>query len=221
MNTPDSKKEKILVIAPHADDEVLGCGGYLYSEMLKGSEIVLLIGTIGGINPSQTSSVRYDEFKEVCRSLKANGKVIIDGKDAELDTVSSNDIVGRIDQEIRVFKPTKVFVNYSSHHQDHKKTYECAMAALRLKEGYMPPFVALYEYPFVNGVIGSIDGGRLYHNITDTISHKCRLFSHYGSQAKSSPSPLNEDGIKALAKIRGVECGVGYAELFYIQKMML
>ena len=81
--------------------------------------------------------------------------------------------------------------------------------------------VALYEYPFVTDGMDLIKGGKMYHDISDNIMDKVRLFSLYESQVKKSPSPLNSNGIKALASIRGLECGVKYAEKFYIQRMMV
>ena len=46
------------------------------------------------------------------------------------------------------------------------------------------------------------------------------LFKIYKSQIKQSPSPLNPEGIKQLAMVRGTQCCVKYAELFYLQKMI-
>jgi len=89
---------------------------------------------------------------------------------------------------------------------------------MRQREGYVPKMVALYEYPCLEpGEI--IDGGRWYHDIGDVIDAKCDLMEKYESQIRKAPSPINEEGIRSLAAIRGRECGADYAELFYIQKM--
>lgn len=61
----------------------------------------------------------------------------------------------------------------------------------------------------------------MYHDISDCIEGKVELFEKYATQIRQSPSPLNREGVLALARIRGVECGVDYAEKFYVQKMML
>ena len=60
------ERKKILVIAPHADDEVLGCGGYLIHEKARGAEIFLVIGTIGGTDKRQDYDTRMAEFASVC-----------------------------------------------------------------------------------------------------------------------------------------------------------
>lgn len=212
--------KKILIISPHADDEILGCYGYMASEIKKGSLVHVVYGTIGGVDSKQKFDKRIEEVDNVASSIGFTWSVIAYNKDAEMDSMLDREIISYIDNQIRQFEPNEVFVNYPSRHQDHKKIYECTMASMRLKEGFMPPFFALYEYPFITGV-EIPNGGCMYFDITDSIEDKCKAFSMYKSQVKSSPSPLNSEGIKSLASIRGIECGVRYAEMFYIQKMLV
>ena len=94
------------------------------------------------------------------------------------------------------------------------------MASLRLRQGFMPRFVALYEYPFILNQNINISGGLWYHDITDSLDEKIEIFNVYKSQIKPAPSPLNPEGIRQLAMVRGTECSVKYAELFYLQKMI-
>lgn len=210
--------KKILVIAPHADDEVLGLGGYLLDESKKGSLIHVIYAAIGGVDHRQNKTTRELEVMDVVNSLNATYTVLFYGKDAELDMVPSRSIISAIDKEIDEHRPDEVFINCTSHHQDHKKLYECAMASMRQREGYVPKMVALYEYPCLEpGEI--VDGGRWYHVIDDSIDEKCELMNKYRSQIRKEPSPINENGIRSLAAIRGRECGAKYAELFYVQKM--
>lgn len=215
------EKKKILVIAPHADDEVLGCGGYLLHQARLGAEIKVVVGTIGGSDRRQNFQIRLNEFEEVCSEIGCNGKFLFADKDAVLDTLPSLTVTSMIDKEIDAMRPDEIFINYRSRHQDHIKMYDCAMASIRLREGYMPKLIALYEYPFVTDGLDIVRGGKVYHDISDDIDAKVRLFSLYKSQVKESPSPLNENGIKSLAAIRGLECGMAYAEMFYVQKMVI
>ena len=210
--------KRILVIAPHADDEVLGCGGYLLHQRDLGAEIRIVIATIGGTDKRQPFPERLKEFRSVCDILHAEGKYLYPNKDAMLETELSFDITSKLDAEIDAFRPNEIFVNCLSRHQDHIKLYHCAMASLRLREGYKPDFVALYEYPFSTDSFELPNGGKAYHDVSNNIEEKIKLFSLYASQIRKTPSPLNGKGIKSLASVRGVEAGVEYAELFYIQK---
>ena len=216
------QSKKILVIAPHADDEVLGCGGYLLHQKEEGAKIKIVIGTIGGEDIRQNFQVRYEEFLSVCTRLEADWAApLYRDRDAKLDTIPSYNLTTAIDGVVDDFKPDEIFINYRSQHQDHMKMYDCAMASMRLREGYMPKLVALYEYPFVMDGMDIVKGGKMYHDISDNITEKIELFNLYKSQVRESPSPLNGKGIITLASVRGMECGVKYAEKFYIQKMIL
>ena len=217
----ENSRKRILVVAPHADDEVLGCGGYLIHQKEENAEIRIVVATIGGSDRRQEFATRHNEFSSVCESLSAEGGVLVVNKDAALDTIPSFDITSRLDVIIDEFRPDEIFINYRSLHQDHIKVYDCALASVRLREGYAPKLVALYEYPFATTQVGPIGGGFMYHDISDCIDRKVALFELYQSQIRQSPSPLNKEGITALARIRGVECGVEYAEKFYVQKIML
>lgn len=212
--------KRILIVAPHPDDEILGCGGYILSEKQKGSEILVVYGTIGCNGKLQDISVRKAEADKVCSTIGIKSIALYEGMDAMLDSVPSVEIISKIDSILEDFRPDEFFFNYPSRHQDHIKIYECCMATMRLKEGFMPAFVALYEYPFVLNHYDKIDGGRWYHDISENIEGKVKAFEMYESQVKKSPSPLNGHGVKTLASVRGLECGRDYAEMFYIQKML-
>lgn len=217
----ENHRKTIMVIAPHADDEVLGCGGYLLHQVKAGARVVVVLGTIGGVNQRQDFDMRLSEATLVNKRMGSELFYLFKNKDAMLDTVPSLEITAKLDEYIEQYRPDEIFINYRSRHQDHIKIYDCAMAAMRLKEGYMPKLIALYEYPFVSDGLDIVRGGKIYHDITDNIDEKVALFNLYASQVKAAPSPLNESGIKSLASIRGIECGMKYAEMFYVQKMLI
>lgn len=216
-----NNRKKILVLAPHADDEVLGCGGYLMHQIAEGAQVCIVIATIGGTDKRQVESERKEEFLDVLDELGAEGRVLLYGKDAMLDTVPAYELTSRIDNIIDEIRPDEVFLSYKSRHQDHIKLYDCAIASFRLREGYQPKLIALYEYPFVQDGLEQVKGGKMYHDITDVIDRKAELFNLYKSQVRKSPSPLNGDGIRKFASFRGIESGLEYAELFYVQKMIV
>ncbi|MBR5736069.1 MAG: PIG-L family deacetylase [Bacteroidales bacterium] len=212
--------KRILVISPHADDEILGCGGYLASQRDKGSDIHIAYATIGIKGDPEKEAVRVQEAATVCSRLRATHQILIENCDGELDMVPTRFFVTQYDAIFDAFQPDELFINYPSWHQDHKKVYDSAMAALRFRQGFMPRFVALYEYPFILNQNINISGGLWYHDITDSLDEKIEIFNLYKSQIKKAPSPLNADGIRQLAMVRGTECYVKYAELFYLQKMI-
>lgn len=214
--------KKILIIAPHADDDILSFGGYMIDELAAGSEVHVRIGTVGGVHRLQKIEIRLDELKNVMESLGVQDyKVYFHGKDAEMDSISQREIACKIDADLDELKPDEVFCCYPSTHQDHIAMYNAFMISMRLRDGYMPPFVALGEYPFILTSKTLPDGGAFYHPLSEeTLKRKIKLFELYKTQLRPSPSPLGSRGIEVLAQTRGIECGHTYAEKFYLQKLV-
>jgi len=214
--------KKILIIAPHADDEILSFGGYLIDQINLGAEITVRIGTIGGKHYLQKRVVRLDEFHSVMNELGITDFAeFFPNKDAELDTIPQKELASKIDKILDEVKPDEVFCCYPSTHQDHIAIYNAFMISMRLRDGYMPKLVALGEYPFILTSKTLPEGGSWYHPLSeDTLNKKIKLFEMYASQLRPSPSPLGSKGVKILAQTRGIECGSEYAEKFYLQKLI-
>lgn len=212
-------QKSILVIAPHADDEVLGCGAYLFDEAKTGARIHVVIGAVGGVDRRQKYDERIKELSNVCSFLGATFEVLFKNKDAVMDTLPDRDVVSALDKIVDMEKPDVILINCWSHHQDHKKLFGCGMASMRQREGFRPEMIMLYEYPCLEpGVV--IDGGRCYHPFgEETLEAKKKMLQLYPSQIRNAPSPINATGIHTLAVLRGRECGHDYAELFYVQRM--
>ena len=206
--------KKITVIAPHADDEILGLGGYLVHELQNGSEVSIIVVAM--------NEGRVKEFEKAVEVLEVKNAVILfPDKDSEMDTVPKKNIIKKFEVLIEDIKPDELFLPYPSQHQDHEVVYKCGIAAIRMKPGYVVPKVMLYEYPLIGGHFDYIYGGKYYHKVDDVIEKKITLFeSCYTSQIKKFPSPINREGIRGLARIRGMECGVKYAEMFYLQRVI-
>lgn len=214
-------KKNILVIAPHADDEVLGCGGYIIDQGRKGHNVHVLILCLGGYTPyskkQQENAVnRMQELDACCKVMGCTYEVLFHGRESMMDSVDRVAVTSAFDLVLGEKDWDEVFLPYPSHHQDHKICYEQGMAALRHKHGVRGPrVIALYEYQFIQDVP---KGGLWYHDISKWINDKVKAFECYESQMKLGPSPLNRNGIYALAQMRGMQGQYRFAERFYIQQ---
>ena len=207
----------ILILSPHGDDELLGMGGYIINEILKGSKVHVMFGTDG--TNEENSKIRINEIKAVSKLIGFTYEILYHNMDGTLYQIPKNDIVGKIDKRINELKPDEFYCCYPSHHQDHEFIYECGKAAMRLKEGFIPSVFGLYEYIFIDP-LSLPQGGLMYIDIKYSINKKLEAFKLYKTQNKKSPSPLNFESVETLAKMRGMQCGKEYAELLYIQKII-
>ncbi|MBI3725902.1 PIG-L family deacetylase [bacterium] len=213
----------VLVIAPHADDEVLGCGGLIARRAREGHEVDLVIATIGErcSPPGVPGDVRRRELHDAAEILGAREpSILYEGYDAKLDTLPRRHLVMGIEAALDRTRYDEVFFSYPSHHQDHRAIYEAAFAALRERGKPGPGLVALYEYPYVGWAPSDIRGGRFYVDIAEVLPQKERALAAYRSRRCAPGHPTAWESVHALARMRGVECGRRFAELFYVLKMV-
>lgn len=148
--------------------------------------------------------------------------------DMRLDSVAMVDIVSKLDVYIAAGNYDSVLLPYPSLNHDHKIVFEAAWSALRPHHKLTVKTVACYEYGYVQHQPThclSPAGGKLYQPLTkEAYRAKLEALRCYSTQTRPAPSPTNEKVVEALAKFRAIEChqsGVEFAELFYLQKMML
>ena len=105
--------KRILVISPHADDEILGCGGYLASQRDQGSEIHIAYATIGIKGDPSRELGRIAEAELVCNRLRASHQILLENYDGELDMVPTRFFVTQYDAIFDSFRPDELFINFS------------------------------------------------------------------------------------------------------------
>ena len=126
----------ILVIAPHPDDEVLGCGGAIVKYVSEGHDVYVAVVT-KGCEPlfpeSQVQQVR-NECMEADRLLGVKQTIFMDFPASMLESVSRYEFNGAFLRLIHDIKPDIVFIPHRGDMQiDHKMTVDAAMVALRPK----------------------------------------------------------------------------------------
>lgn len=209
---------RILIIAPHADDEVIGCGGMIAK---RSEDFTVVIAALGNPVPGAQvdERLRTEEMRRAHDLLGVRWTTVLyPGKSGYLDSVSMFEFVGKLD---RVLEDgyDEVYYPAACHMHDHQITHDACRAALR-PGTRRPPFIAEYEHnwPGWNGLTGNC-----YVDITATLQRKLDAMRCYSSQlARHGPDhPLSVDAIERVARMRGLECGVSYAERYKICHAML
>lgn len=216
---------RILVVAPHADDETLGCGGMLSRYGENASVLTLTLGRTPAGDHEQTLQERNRALavlgvttSDTNRTTTAS--IVFPGKQGRLDTVPMSDVVSAIDNSISALHPTSVFFPYASHHQDHEVTYRAVLAALRPREvTNRIRLVALYEYPYAAAWPPPVlPGGKFYLELSEhELGQKVRAFAEY----KTQHGYLTPERVREWAVTRGHEVGFGAAEAFWLVRGIL
>ena len=200
--------ERIIVVSPHADDELFGCGGTLLKYKERGAKIKCVLVTCSDLYMHHLGRVvkgseREYEFAKVCEHISTEPFDNYKFNDAVLDTVPIMEIVKRLEETIRKFKPTIVFLPEPSYHQDHQVVHRAMISALRPTGYWQPSSIYLYEVP--TSVWHGADkqfSPNVYVDIGDLIHEKCRLLKEcYPSQYSDDRGLLAEKGMRFIQSI--------------------
>lgn len=215
--------KNISIIAPHPDDEVLGCGGTIKRLINIGCKVRILFVS-GHLPPIYTEKAFLKTQNESYKALNFLG---VKNKDIEFLKIPATTIsktpVSVLNKEIENFifkeKTDTVFSCFPDRHIDHKLIFEATMVATRPNKKDFPTKVLLYEtLSETHWNVGNIEPNfvpNFFINISNTIKSKAKALSYYKSQIKKD-SPRSIEAIKALAKFRGSQNGCNYAEAYQL-----
>jgi len=216
---------RILVVAPHPDDETLGCGGTLLKHQTAGDEISWCIVT-AGYEPRVSAEFLANREKEIDAVAAAFGfkKVIkLNHPTTRLDTVSQEQLISNFFEVIDSTRPDSIYLNHSGDvHSDHRVIFEAVMSAVKPFNTSRHGVKRILSYEVPSSTDQATPGFRapfvptVFSDITPHIEKKLEIFSMFPVEVQPYPQPRALESIKALARTRGATIGVEYAEAFML-----
>ena len=223
------KNKKILVVAAHPDDELLGCGGSLAKLSKKKCQIFALFFTDGVSSRDKIKNNEDNQRKRnSLKSLKILGvkhSKFLSYPDNALDKIPLIKITKEIEYIIKKFKPHTIFTHSNVDlNIDHEIISRAVVTATRPKPNFCVKNILLFE------TLSSTEWNfnfkkksfnpNYFIDITKTISTKIKAAKEYKKEISSWPHPRSLNGIKNLAKYRGQSVGVKFAEAFYLLRQV-
>lgn len=216
----------VLIIAPHPDDETLGCGGTILKLKAKGVSVHwLILTTIEGVAgfPQERVTVRNLEIAAVEKAYGFDTVHHCSFPAAGLDTLSKGALIGAVGSVIKNVKPDSIYLPYRNDvHSDHSAVFDAAISASKT---FRSPFVkAIYAYETLSetdfGLRPDDPGFRpnLYEDISGYLDKKISIMSLFDGELGEFPFPRSEECLRALATLRGAQANCHAAEAFMILK---
>ena len=181
------KKYTKLILAPHADDDVLGCGGILDSDCF----VVYCGLDESGIQGRPSQEERVREIEDVV-AVTRHGFEILENP---VNQYAKCNLISDFERVINDHEPLEVYVCHPSYNQDHKEVYDAAMVALRPHDKN-----------------GGVDFKPNYFVPID-VEKKVKVYTLMESQVRSFRGP---DHVRAISKLRGGQSNCEYAEAFQV-----
>lgn len=210
---------KILVFAPHNDDEVLGVGGTIAKHVAKGDK-VYVCGVTVGKNKERANNIK-EEALEAHKILGVSDTIFLDLPVIGLSNMPTKELNQAMHDTVNKIEPDIAYIPHKGDmHLDHKMVAESAMVALRPVNS--PQLKAIYAYETLSETewnIPSVDNAfipNVWCDITDTIDKKLEAMKCYKSQLLDFPHPRSLKAIRALSEFRGSTVCVNNAESFML-----
>ncbi len=210
-----------LIVAPHPDDETLGCGGTMKKLASKGIQVFVLVvtrGKKGVYSEDRIKNVR-EETKMAHAILGVRETRFLDFPAPDLDTISIAELSGAISSVIQEFKVDTLYLPHLGDiHHDHKAVFNAGLVAARPVQ--QNPVKRVYSYETLSETEWAVPIGSdafvptRFNNISNVIEAKLEAMKCFKSQLREFPNPRSLKAIEALANFRGSTVGYTHAEAF-------
>lgn len=215
----------ILVIAPHPDDDVIGCGGSIILHTKKGDTVSIIYLTSGEsgdakIPKSDLMTIRETEATDAAKSLGVSDTMFLHKQDGWVTLTPS--VLQQMTEIIRSKKPNIVYIPHKHDgHRDHWASYDICVETI-----YRAGAHAFQEYSGTPWTVATILAYEVWTplstyslavDISDVMEQKIEALKKHSSQLKNV---AYDDAVRGLNRYRGALSGKGtYAECFEVIKM--
>jgi len=214
---------KVLVVAPHMDDEVLGMGATIAKHISAGDEVYVCIVAHRVYNHMYDEKINRQEFEATKKAKDILGYqhlTFFDLPDERLDGCVQ-DILIPLEEQYNALKPDILYVNfYGNNNQDHRAVFSAIRILIRSANSYKVPRVLMYEVPSSTDQSPPIPEAtftpNFYVDVSGVWGKKIEAFHCYQREKREPPHPRSEKALDALSVRRGVESGFQRAEAFML-----
>ena len=221
--------QRLLVIAPHADDEVIGSGGLLARVKAEGGETFVIVLSVGDLNHYDGTGggvggkTRLKELGEAMSCLGVDDFEVVfedSSRHLRLDSMPRRDLVNVLERDARLsidkIKPTIVSIPAPSYNQDHEAVFKASLTACRPHLGTLKPFQRLILVADAPQLCWGAERFKpnFYVDITEYLDKKLEAFRCHRSQQRPDPHNGGLESLRLLALVRGREVSIQAAEAY-------
>ena len=213
---------RVLVVAPHAMDEALGCGGAMALRARAGDrvETLVLFGDGTGMDAGRRAAA-----PRAAAILGAEAPRFVGFPENRSDTLPLVEVVAAIEQAINESKPGVIYVSHGGNlNIDHETAFRAVMTAARPVPGHPVRTLLAYEVQSSTEWAPPAAGRPFlptrFVDVSTVLDLKMRALDCYAAELRPAPHSRSVQGIRALAQSRGYSVGVEAAEAFIVVRQL-
>ena len=205
--------KRVLVVAAHPDDELLGIGGTVLRHVRQGDTVRAVIMCEGESLRYARDVGQHSATQEAATILGIEQVYRLDYPDQKLDTFSLTELITPLEKISEAFRPQVIYCQSAADvNRDHKILFEAASVAFRPLDPWIEAFYTFYtvsstEWGFPRSFIPDT-----WVDITDVLEEKIRAFECYASEVRDYPHPRSSQALRNQAYFWGNQCCMQAAE---------
>lgn len=210
------QSRRILVIAAHPDDEVLGCGGTMALHARAGDEVSVIITCTGRSADASSNGIAQQSYTQ--RAMDALGVRdfrLLGFPDQRLDTLPLTEIITPLEQVVRELQPSIVYCQYGGDvNRDHEILFKAILVATRPLEQFID---AIYAFDTASSTEWAYPRSFVpdtWMDISAALDAKLEAMSCYESELRDYPHPRSLEALRHRAEAFGNQCCMKAAEVF-------
>jgi LmbE family N-acetylglucosaminyl deacetylase len=209
-------KKRVMVIAAHPDDELLGCGGTIALHARAGEQVTSVIACEGESLRYGTEGVGQRSHTErAARKLGVEDVRLLGFADQRLDTITLTDLITPLEKAIREVRPAIIYCQHGGDiNRDHQLLFQALMVATRPTEEYIQ---AVYAFDTASSTEWAYPRSFVpdtWVDISSTLEQKLEAMACYESELRNYPHPRSLEALKNKAKAWGNQVCLDAAEPF-------
>lgn len=208
--------DRVLVLAAHPDDELLGCGGTVALHAARGAHVTSVIACEGESLRYANGSVSLgDDAIRASRVLGVQDVRQLSMPDQGLDRMTLTELITPLEAIVREVRPRLVYCQHGGDiNRDHELLFKAILVATRPTEPYIEGIYAFdtassTEWAYPNTFIPDT-----WVDIADTLETKLAAMACYTSEVREYPHPRSLDALRFRARAWGNRCCLEAAEVF-------
>ena len=205
---------KVLVVAAHPDDELLGIGGIVLRHTNAGDEVRSVIMCEGESLRYHADVGQSKAIQEAAEVLGVSKVYRLQYPDQKLDTYTLTELITPLEEISDEYRPDIIYCQSACDaNRDHKILFEAAMIAFRPNSEWVKEFYGFYtasstEWGYPRNFVPDT-----WVDISDVLDKKIEAFEKYHSEMREYPHPRSSDALRYQSHFWGNQCCIDAAEV--------